>query len=162
MVFPVVMYGCESWTIKKAEHQKLMLLNCGVREDSCSPLDYKEIQPVNPRGNQSWIFIWKHWCWSWNSNTLDIWCKELTRWKRPWCWERLKTEGEGDNRVWDVWMASLTQWAWVWASWELVMDMTNFCLACCSSWGLKESDMTVQLNWTDYHDVYTRACWPLL
>ena len=40
----------------------------------------------------------KDWCWSWNSNTLATWCEELTHWKRPWCWERLKVEGEGDNR----------------------------------------------------------------
>ena len=53
MVFPVVMYGCESWTIKKAECQRMMLLNCGVGEDSVSPLDCKEIQPVHPKGNQS-------------------------------------------------------------------------------------------------------------
>ena len=59
MVFPVVMNGCESWTIKKAEcHEELMLLNCGVGEDSWeSPLDCKKIKPVNPKGNQSWIFI---------------------------------------------------------------------------------------------------------
>ena len=54
------------------------------------------------------------WCWSWNSNTLATWCEELTHLKRPWCWERLKVEGEGDNRGWDGWMASLTQWTWVW------------------------------------------------
>ena len=53
MVFPVVMYGCESWTIKKTECKELMLLNCGVREDSESPLDCKEIQSVNPKGNKS-------------------------------------------------------------------------------------------------------------
>ena len=52
----------------------------------------------------------------WNSNTLATWCEELTHWKRPWCWERLKAEGEGDDRGWDGWMASLTQWIWVWAS----------------------------------------------
>ena len=44
---------------------------------------------------------WKDWCWSWNSNTLATWCEELTHWKRPWCWERLKAGGEGDNRGWD-------------------------------------------------------------
>ena len=54
-------------------------------------------------------------CCSWNSNTLAIWCEELTHWKRPWCWERLKA-GEGDDRWWDGWMASLTWWTWVWAS----------------------------------------------
>ena len=56
MVFPVVMYGCESWTIKKAEPEELMLLNCGVRETLESPLDCKEIQLVHPKGNQSWVF----------------------------------------------------------------------------------------------------------
>ena len=53
-------------------------------------------------------------CWSWNSNTLATWCEDLTHWKRPWCWERLRAEGEGDDRGWDGWMASLTQWTWVW------------------------------------------------
>ena len=57
MVFPVVMYECESWTIKKAEHKELMLLNCGVGEDSWESLGLQEIQPVNPKGYQSWIFI---------------------------------------------------------------------------------------------------------
>ena len=56
---------------------------------------------------------WKDWCWNWNSNTLGTWCKELTHWKRPWYWERLKAGGEGDDRGWDGWMASLTQWTWV-------------------------------------------------
>ena len=62
---------------------------------------------------------WKDWCWSWNSNTLATWCEELTHWKRPWCWERLRAGGEGDNRGWDGWMASLNQWTWVWVnSWR--------------------------------------------
>ena len=61
-------------------------------------------------------YHWKDWCWSWSFNTLATWCEELTHWKRPWCWERLKAEGEGDNRGWDDWMASPTQWTWVWAS----------------------------------------------
>ena len=51
---------------------------------------------------------WKDWYWSWSSNTLATWYEELTHWKRPWCWERLKAEGEGGNRGWDGWMASLT------------------------------------------------------
>ena len=69
---------------------------------------------------KGWVSLllvhWKDWCWSWNSNTLASWCEELTQWKRPWCWERLKAGGEGDNREWDGWMASRTQWTWVWAS----------------------------------------------
>ena len=56
------------------------------------------------------------WCWSWSSNTLATSHEELTHWKRPWCWERLKAGGETDNRRWDGWMASLTWWTWVWAS----------------------------------------------
>ena len=54
------------------------------------------------------------WCWSWNFNTLATWCEELTHWKRPWCWERLRTGGEGDDRGRDGWMASPTQWTRVW------------------------------------------------
>ena len=57
---------------------------------------------------------WKDWCWS--SNLLATWCEELTHWKRPWCWERLKAGGERDDRGWDCWMASLTRWTWVWTS----------------------------------------------
>ena len=59
---------------------------------------------------------WRDWCWSWNSNTLATWCQELTHWKRPWCWERLRAGGEGDDRGWDGWMASPTQWTWVWVN----------------------------------------------
>ena len=80
-----------------------------------SPLDCKEIQPVHPKGDQSWVH-WKDWCWSWNSNTLATWFQELTHLKRPWCWERLKAGEEGDDRGWDSWMALPTQWTWVWVS----------------------------------------------
>ena len=79
-----------------------------------SPLDCKEIQPVHPKGDQSWVFIGRTDARSWNSNTLATWCEELTHLKRPWCWERLRAGGEGDDRGWDGWMASSTQWTWVW------------------------------------------------
>ena len=59
---------------------------------------------------------WKDWCWSRSSNTLATWSEEPTRWKRPWCWERLRAGGEGGDRGWDGWMASSTQWTWVWAN----------------------------------------------
>ena len=59
---------------------------------------------------------WKDWGWSWSSKTLGSWCEELTHWKRPWCWERLKAGGDGDDRGWDGWMASPSRWMWVWAS----------------------------------------------
>ena len=80
------------------------------------PLDCKEIQPVHPKGDQFLNVHWKDWCWSWNSNPLATWCEELTHLKRPWCWERLKARGEGDDRGWDGWMASVTQWTWVWVN----------------------------------------------
>ena len=80
-----------------------------------SPLDCKEIQPVHPKGNHSWIFM-RDWCWSWSSHIKATWCKELIYWKRHWCWERLKAGGEGDDRGWDGWMASVTQWTWIWVN----------------------------------------------
>ena len=51
-----------------------------------------------------------------SSNTLATWCKESTHWKRPWCWERLRAGGKGDDRGWDDWMPSPTRWTWVWVS----------------------------------------------
>ena len=118
MFFPVVMYGCESWTIKKAERRRINAFELWCLEKTPkSPLDSKEIQPVHPKGNQSWIFHWKDWCLSWSSNTLAIWCEELTHWKRFWSWERLRAGGEGEDRGWDGWMASHTQWTWVWVHW---------------------------------------------
>ena len=61
-------------------------------------------------------FLWREWCWSWNSSTLATSCEELTHWKRLWCWEGLGARGEGDDRGWDGWMASLTRWTWVWVN----------------------------------------------
>ena len=116
MVFPVVMNGCESRTIKKAE---------------CRRIDAFELQcwrrllrvPWNAkRSNQSILrksvlnIHWRYWCWIWNSNTLATWCEVLTYWKRPWCWDRLKVGGKGDDRGWDGWMASPAQWTWVWVN----------------------------------------------
>ena len=93
-----------------------MLLNCGVGEDSWESLGLQG-DPTSLSLRKSVLSIpWKDWCWGWNSNTLAIWCKELTPWKRPGCWERLKAEGEVDDRGWDGWMVSLTLWTWVWAS----------------------------------------------
>ena len=114
MVFPMVMYECESWTVKKAEHQELMLLNCGVGKDSWESLGLPG-DPASPSSRRSVLGVhWKDWCWSWNSNTLATWCEELTHLKRPRCWERLRAGREGDNRRWDGWMASPSQWTWVW------------------------------------------------
>ena len=76
-----------------------------------NPLDCKEIKPVHPKGNQSWIFLGST---DAEAETPILWLPDaLTHWKRPWCWERLMAEGEGDDRGWDGWMASLTQWTWI-------------------------------------------------
>ena len=77
-----------------------MLLNCGVGEGSWESLGLQG-DPTSPSWRKSVLyFLWKGCCWSWNSNTLATWCEELTHWKRPWCWERLKVGGEGGDRVW--------------------------------------------------------------
>ena len=95
MGFPAVMYGCESWTIKKAEHW---------RTDAFELWCWRRLLrvPWTPRrSNQSVLrksvlnIHWKDWCWSWNSNTLATWCKEWTHLKRLWCWERLKAREKG-------------------------------------------------------------------
>ena len=74
-----------------------------------SPLDCKEIQPVHPKGDESWVFTGRT---DVEAETPIPW----PHWKRPWCWERLRAGGEGDDRGWDSWMASLTQWTWVWVN----------------------------------------------
>ena len=78
-----------------------------------SPLDYKKIQPVHPKGNQFWVFIGGLML-KLKLHTLATWCKGLTHLKRPWCWEALRAGGEGDNSKWHGWMASPTQQTWVW------------------------------------------------
>ena len=108
-----------------------------------SPLDYKEIQPVHPKGNQSWIFTGRT---DVEGETPILWsCEELTHLKRPWCWERLRAGGEGDDKGWDGWMASLTQWTWVWIN-SGVGDGQGG-LAYCSPWGAKS--WTRLSDWTE-------------
>ena len=77
-----------------------------------SPLDCQEIQPVHPKGDQSWVFIGRP---DVEAETLMLWIPDVKSWL-IWCWERLKAGGEGDDRGWDGWMASLTQWTWVWVN----------------------------------------------
>ena len=158
MVFPVVMYGCKSWTIEKADcwrtdafelwcWRRLLRVPWTARRSNQSIL--KEIRP---ECSLEGLML------KWNSSTLATWWKELTHWKRPWCWERLKTGGEGDNRGWDGWMASPTQWTWVWVNfgswwWTGRPGMLQF----------MESqrvghDWATELNWADVqihtHNVY--------
>ena len=85
----------------------------------------------------------------WNSSTLATSCKELTHWKRLWCWEGLRAGGEGDDRGWDGWMASPTRWMWVWVnsgSWWWIgrPGVLRF----MGSQRVRH-DWATELNWTD-------------
>ena len=115
MVLPVVTYGIESCTIKKAEcwridafelwcWRRLLRVCWAVRSSNQSILT-----EINPN------LHWKDWCWSWSSSILVIWCEQMTYWKSPWCWERLKAGEEGLGG-WDGWKASPMQWSWTWAN----------------------------------------------
>ena len=120
IVFPVVMYGYECWTVKKKKKywvpKNWFLWAVVLEKTSGSPLVGKEIKPVNAKGNQPLIFIGRtdaeagaqsfgHLMW--RANSLG---------KKPWGWERLKAVGEGDDWEQDSWMASPTWWTWVWAN----------------------------------------------
>ena len=115
-VFPVVMYGCESWTIKKAEHRRI---------DAFELWSWRRLLRVPWTARRSNQSILKEISPEYSLEGLMLklklqyfghWCEELTHWKRPWCWERLRAGGEGNNRGWDGWMASMTQWTWVWVN----------------------------------------------
>ena len=145
------MYGCESWTIKKAERWIIYAIElwCWRRllrvPWTSRPSNQSILKEISPGCSLEGL------CWSWNSNTLATWCKLLTHQERPWCWERLRAGGKGDNRGWDGWMASLTRWTWVWVT-PGVGDGQGG-LVCCGSWGHKESDTTewiFELNRTEH------------
>ena len=93
-----------------------MFLNCGVEEDSWESLGLQGVQPVHPKWDHSWIFFGGA---DDEAETPILWppdAKNWLIWKRPWCWERLKAGGEGDDRGYNGWMTSPIRWTWVWAS----------------------------------------------
>ena len=108
---------------RKLSAEELMLLKCGVGEDSWESLGLQG-NPTSPFWRRPALgFLWKDWYWGWNSSTLATSWAELTHWKRLWCWEGLGAGGEGDDRRWDGWLVSLTWWTWVWVnsgSWWLI------------------------------------------
>ena len=153
-VFPVVMYGCESWTIKKAEHWTVDTFGLWHWKRLFeSPLDSKEIQPVHPKGNQSWILIGRT---DAEAETPILWpldVKNSLIWKDPDAGKDWRQEEKGTtedemvgwhHQLLDMSLSNLR---------ELVMDKEAF-----SPWGSKESDTTAQLNWTTcYHSpLYAR------
>ena len=91
IVFPIVMYACECWTIKKVQFDTF--------KSQCWRRLFESLGLQGDQISQSWRksnlnIHWKDWCWNWNSNTLATWCEELTHWKSLWCWERLRAEGK--------------------------------------------------------------------
>ena len=114
MVFLVVIYECESWTIKKAKSQRIATFElwCWRRflriPWTARRSNQSILREISPEYSLEGIY--------WSSSTLTTWCEELTHWQRPWCWERLNERGKGDDWGWNGWMASWTRWTWVWVN----------------------------------------------
>ena len=146
---------------RKLSAEELMLLNCGVGEDSWESLGLQR-DPTSPFWRSTLGFLWKEWCWSWNSNTLATSCEELTRWKRFWCWEGLGAGGEGDDRGWDGWMASLTRWMRVWVTsgswwWTGRPGVLRFMRS-----QRVRHDWATELNWTELNWVTSLSLFTFL
>ena len=150
MVFPVAMYGCKSWTVKKAERWRIdaFELKCVLEKPLENPLDCKEIQPVHPKRDQSWVFIGRTEA---ETEAPILWPPDAKNWltgKDPdagkdWA------GGEGDDRGWDGWMASPTRWTWVWVNsrswwWTGRPGMLRFMRSQTVG-----HDWATELNWTD-------------
>ena len=129
----------EGWVLKNWCFQTVMLEK--TLEES---LGQQGTQTSQSLRKSALNIHWKDWCWSWSSNTLAIWCKAQTHWKRPWCWKRLRT-GERGNRRWDGgWYHQLK----LRHEFEKTQrdEEGQESLACCSTWGSKELDLTEWLN----------------
>ena len=139
MVFPVVMYRCESWTIKKAEHQKIDAFKMWCwRRLLRAPWTARRsnqsiLKEMSPKYSLEGLIL------KLSSNTLASWCKELTHWQRPWCWERLKAGGEGDDMRWLDDNHRLNRHEF---EQTLKDGEGQRSLECCSSLGCKELDTT--------------------
>ena len=156
MVFPLVMYGCENWTIKKAEHQRIdafevwywrQLLRVPWTARRSNESILKEISPgCSLEGLMLKLKL----------QYLATWCEELTHLKRPWCWERLRAGGEvttEDEMVgWHHWINGHG-----FEGTPGVGDGQGG-LACYGSWGCKESDTTERLNWTELITSFKQLC----
>ena len=132
----------ESWALKNWCFWTVLLEKTIV-----SPLDSMKIQPVHPKGNQSWIFIGRTDVEAETPILWATWCKELTYWKRPWCLERLKVGGEGDDRGWDSWMTSPTKWTWVWVSFGCWWWTRKPGVLQSMGWQRVGHDWATEMNW---------------
>ena len=160
MVFPVVMYGYESWTVKKAERQRIdgfelwcwrrvLRVPWTARRSHQSIL--KEISPgISLEGMMLKLKL----------QYFGYPCKELSHWKRLWCLEGLGAGGEGDDLGWDGWYHHRFNGRE--SEWTAGDGDGQGGLACCDSWGLKESDTTERLNWTELSaefPINALLCW---
>ena len=138
---------------RKLSAEELMLLSCGVREDSWEPLGCKEIQPVHSKGDQPWVFFGRH---DAKAETPVLWPPHMKSWViekdsdagRDWGQE------EEGNRGWDSWMASPTPWTWVWVIsdrwwWTGRPGVLQFM-------GLQrvEHDWATEMNWTELNKCF--------
>ena len=116
MVFPVVRYGWDSWTIKKAEHWRIdaFRLWCWRRllrvPWTAGRSNQSSLKEINPEYSLEGLML------KLKLQSFGHLMQIADSWKRPWCWERLRAGREGGNRRWDGWMVSQTQWTWVWAN----------------------------------------------
>ena len=152
MVFPVVMYGCESWTVKKAERWRIDAFELWCWRRLKSPLDCKEIQPVHSKGDQSWVFFGRN---DAKADTLVRWPPHVKRW--------LIGKDSDAGRDWGQEEKGTTEDQM--AGWHHGLDGREFewtpgvgdgqgGLACWDSWGRKELDTTERLSWTELKKDY--------
>ena len=149
MVFSVVMYRCESWTIKKADHRRIDAFELWCWRRLLSLLDCKESQPVHPKGDQSWVFIGRT---DAEAETPILWPPDVKSWligKDPdagkdWGQQNGMTEDEMVG-----WHHRLNGHGF---RWTLGVGDGQGRLVCCGSWGCKELDTTEQLNWTELNE----------
>ena len=147
MVFPAVVYGCERWTAKKAEHRRIDAFELWCWRRLESPLDCKEIQLVHPKGDQSWVFFGRN---DAKAETLILWPPHAKSWligkdpdaERDWGQEE-KEMTEDEMAGWHHRLDGCE------FEWTLRVGGGQRGLACCSSWGRKGSDTTERLNWTE-------------
>ena len=154
-VFPVVMYGCESWTVMKAELQRTDVFELWCWRRLLSPLNCKEIQPVHSERDQPWDFFGRN---DAKAETPILWPPHANSWfigkdsdaGRDWGQEEKGTT-EDEMAGWHHWLDGRE------SEWTLGVGDRQGGLACCNSWGCKESDMTEWLNWTECFILYSKA-----
>ena len=152
MVFPMVMYGCKSWTVKKAERRRIDAFELWCWRRLESPLDCKEIQPVHCEGDQPWDFFGGN---DAKAETPVLWPPHVKSWligkdsdaRRDWGQEEKGTT-EDEMAGWHHWLDGCE------SGWTPGVGDGQGGLVCCNSWGHEESDMTERLNWTELNWIF--------